>query len=58
MSKILVPLINKHNFYIDSPSDKLTNAIQLSNRVLALPIYPDLSEDNVKNIIKIIKDNL
>jgi dTDP-4-amino-4,6-dideoxygalactose transaminase len=51
------PLISEFPLYKDFSSSSRTNlpiAFQIANQVLCLPIYPDLSLDNVNEICKFI----
>jgi len=53
--KYWYPLITEHNFYKKSVTGELTNARKLSESVLCLPIYSDLDIEDVKAVIKIMK---
>jgi dTDP-4-amino-4,6-dideoxygalactose transaminase len=53
------PLISKFPIYRGLPSSSVENlptAERIGNEVLCLPIYPDLSHDDVSRICKIIRD--
>ena len=52
------PLISEFPMYKNYPSSASSNlpvATKIANEVLCLPIYPDLSDDNVLSIAEIIK---
>jgi len=51
------PLITNHNIYRNPTIHELTNAKILSESVLCLPIYPDLSRTDINRITKILTDN-
>lgn len=54
------PLISEFSTYRGLPSaakENLTNAHQIANEVICLPIYPDLDLNNVKVISAVIKNN-
>jgi len=53
--KYWYPLLTDHKFYKNSKINDLTNARELSNSVLCLPIYPDLDKKNIDLIIQIIE---
>lgn len=54
--KYWYPLISKFDNYNFKGSNSTKNAIDLSERVLCLPIYPDLSMADCRRIIRILKD--
>ena len=52
------PLISKFNEYVNLHSandNNLPNAKKMSEKVICLPIYPNLDESNIIRIIKIVK---
>ncbi len=51
------PLISDQPIYKNEKIFPLENAIALSKSVICLPIYPDLTDNEIDNIIKIIKEN-
>lgn len=52
--KYWFPLISSHNLYKNSKKTDLSNSEKLSNTVLCLPIYPDLSDEDMDRIVKIL----
>jgi dTDP-4-amino-4,6-dideoxygalactose transaminase len=55
------PLISDFPMYRSLPSAKSSNlpaARSLADRVICLPIYPDLSDDQVKEIVHVLADSL
>ena len=50
------PLISNQPVYKDEKTVALDNALALSNSVICLPIYPDLSDSETNKIIKIIEE--
>lgn len=53
--KYFYPLMTEFSVYKSYQSDT-PNAKQLSEQVLCLPMYPNLSTDNIEKIVKIIKE--
>lgn len=54
------PLISEFPFYRGFPSSSPSNlpvALEISNQVVCLPIFPDLSLASVERIVEIIKQN-
>jgi len=54
------PLISEFPFYRGFPSSRPSNlpvAMEISNQVVCLPIFPDLSLTSVERIVEIIKQN-
>ncbi len=52
------PLVSEFPMYkgLDTASvNKLSKAQQIANSVICLPIYPDLENDSIKKIVKIIQ---
>lgn len=52
------PLISQFPMYKEAPSANLTNlknAVEISQEILCLPIYPDLTEEEVFRIIELLK---
>ncbi len=55
--KYFFPLINDFDCYKDNYSSKDTPvAKEIAERVLCLPMYPDLKEEDIRRICKLIKD--
>jgi dTDP-4-amino-4,6-dideoxygalactose transaminase len=55
------PLISDFPMYRSLPSAKSSNlpaARSLADRVICLPIYPDLSDDQVKEIVQVLADSV
>ena len=52
--KYWYPLISDHSVYKNDKKYDLTNARELSNCVLCLPIYPNLSKSDQKRIVSLI----
>ena len=51
------PLISSQPVYKNEKNFSLDNALALSESVICLPIYPDLTEFQTNKIIKIIIEN-
>jgi len=56
--KYWYPLISDHDVYSKYKKNNLVNSKRLSESLLALPIYIDLSKDIIIKIINIIKSNI
>ena len=52
--KYWFPLITEHDAYSSSKSDELKNALQLSQKILFLPIYPGLEDKTISIILSIL----
>lgn len=58
--KYFYPLISNFSLFkefIPSDINSLPNANQIANSVLCLPIFPDLNNDDIYKIIRILKNN-
>jgi len=58
--KYFYPLTVNYNYFKDRDEDlvekyHLTRAIEISNRILCLPLYPDLERDKIEKITDIIR---
>ena len=52
--KYWFPLINEHNIYSSLKSGELKNSKELSQKILFLPIYPDLDKSIISIILTIL----
>jgi len=58
--KYFYPLTVNYNYFKDRDENlvekyHLTRAIEISNRILCLPLYPDLERDKIEKITDIIR---
>lgn len=52
------PAVNTFSLFKDCPSSDLTNTVELSKRVISLPVHPDMEPEVVDRICGIIKEVL